>query len=86
MGGWTCAESMRNSARVLRGWDVEVDVLDRNAEPLDIRIRDWGCVEGVFFRYDPDYAKDVYTLAGVTRAQRALRAAWSVAPLRATGA
>lgn len=53
---------------VLDGWRVEVDVLNRRAAPLDIWIRDWGCVEGVFFRYAPDYAKGLYSRTAVTRA------------------
>ena len=53
---------------VLCSWGVEVEMLDRTAAPLDIWIRDWGCVEGVFFRYAPDYAKGLYSRAAVTRA------------------
>ena len=53
---------------VLCSWGVEVEMLDRTAAPIDIWIRDWGCVEGVFFRYSPDYAKGCYPRAAVRRA------------------
>lgn len=55
--------------RVLRGWGAEVDILDRSAAPLDIWIRDWGCVGGVSFRYAPDYARGLYCRVAVMRAQ-----------------
>jgi agmatine deiminase len=57
---------------VLRGWGAEVEMLGRADAPLDIWIRDWGCVEGVFFRYAPDYAKGLYSRAAVNRAIFAL--------------
>lgn len=57
---------------MLVGWDAEVELLNRRAAPLDIWIRDWGCVEGVFFRYAPDYAKGLYSRAAVKRAIFAL--------------
>lgn len=59
---------------VLRGWGAKVDLLGRVADPLDIWIRDWGCVEGVFFRYAPDYAEGLYSRAAVRRAILGLNA------------
>jgi hypothetical protein len=68
--------------RVLCALGAEVELLDSSAAPLDIWIRDWGCVEGVFFRYAPDYAKGLYSRAAVIRAQSALGARLRV-PCRA---
>ena len=59
---------------VLHGWGAEVDLLGHVSDPLDIWIRDWGCVEGVFFRYAPDYAKGLYSRAAVARAMIGLNA------------
>ena len=59
---------------VLHGWGAEVDLLGHFSDPLDIWIRDWGCVEGVFFRYAPDYAKGLYSRAAVARAMIGLNA------------
>ena len=72
----------RELVRVLHGWGAEVDILDRSAAPLAIWIRDWGCVEGVFFRYAPDYANGLYSRAAVMRAQGTLGARLRV-PCRA---
>ena len=71
----------RELLSVLRGWGVEVELLDRRAAPLDIWIRDWGCVECVFFRYAPDYAKGLYNRAAVIHAISSL-AVRLRAPLR----
>ena len=34
--------------------------------------RDWGPVEGAFFRYEPDYAEGLYSPAAISRARAAL--------------
>lgn len=62
----------RELVSALRAWGVAVEILDRHAEPLDIWIRDWAFVEGVFFRYAPDYAKPPYRRAAIIRARDAL--------------
>lgn len=38
----------RNSENVLLEWNVDITILRKNDAPLDIWIRDWGFVEGVF--------------------------------------
>jgi len=62
----------RELVRALRIWNVSVEVLWRRDAPLDIWIRDWGFVEGVFFRYAPDYANALYSRSALIRARQAL--------------
>jgi agmatine deiminase len=62
----------RELASTLREWGVEFEMLTRRDAPLDIWIRDWAFVEGIFFRYTPDYAKRLYGHAAVARARGAL--------------
>ena len=51
---------------------ANVDILTRDDAPLDIWIRDWGLVEGSFFRYRPSYAKGCYSDAAIRRARAGL--------------
>lgn len=74
---YTCgARDLRSIYRelisALREWGVEVEILDRRAEAVDIWIRDWAFVEGVFFRYAPDYGKGLYSHGAVALARDAL--------------
>ena len=62
----------RELVGVLRNLNVSVEILRCEDAPLDIWIRDWGFVEGAFFRYAPDYAKGLYSRAAVSRARDAL--------------
>ena len=51
---------------------IESQVLNHEDSPLDIWIRDWGFVEGCYFRYEPTYAKGTYPLDLVAKARRML--------------
>lgn len=62
----------RELVGVLRVWGVSVEILRGRDAPLDIWIRDWGFVEGAFFRYAPDYACGLYSQRAVARARAAL--------------
>ncbi len=51
---------------------IESELLTHEDSPLDIWIRDWGFVEGCYFRFDPTYAKGTYPPALVVEARRML--------------
>ena len=52
---------------------IESELLTRADSPLDIWIRDWGFVEGYYFRYEPTYVPPkYYSQASVARARRLL--------------
>ncbi len=51
---------------------IERVLLTSADDPLDIWIRDWGFVEGSYFRYKPTYAKGVYPHKLVEKARRML--------------
>ena len=64
--------AFREVVRTLRMWNVGVEILRHRDAPLDIWIRDWGFVEGAFFRYAPDYARGFYSRSAIIRARQAL--------------
>lgn len=51
---------------------VEHRLLTEKHAPLDIWIRDWGFVEGHYFRFKPSYAKKLYPQAAVQKARKHL--------------
>lgn len=52
---------------------IESQVLTHEDSPLDIWIRDWGFVEGCYFRYEPTYVPPkYYSQASVARARQLL--------------
>ena len=51
---------------------IESQVLNHEDSPLDIWIRDWGFVEGGYFRFEPSYAAKFYPSASVVRARQML--------------
>lgn len=51
---------------------IESELLTHEDSPLDIWIRDWGFVEGCYFRFDPTYAKGTYPPGLVAKARRKL--------------
>jgi len=75
----------RGLREALRKLKVPVTLLGRRDAPLDIWIRDWGSVEGVFFRYAPKYAQGAYSPAAIRQARmglvRRLRAQCRTVPL-----
>src|SRR5687768_13399030 len=56
----------------LDGLEVEHHLLTKDHSPLDIWIRDWGFVEGHYFRFAPSYAKNCYSQAQVQKARKHL--------------
>lgn len=57
---------------VLRSFNIAVHILTARQSPIDIWVRDWGCVEGHFFLYQPSYAKNLYSRVKIARARGAL--------------
>ena len=56
----------------LESLGIDQHLLKREHHPLDIWIRDWGFVEGHYFRFEPSYAKKAYTQAAVNKAREHL--------------
>jgi len=56
----------------LRSLAIEYQLLSEANEPLDIWIRDWGFVDEWWFRFQPSYARSLYSRRDVKRARAAL--------------
>jgi agmatine/peptidylarginine deiminase len=56
-------------AEALRSIGVEPFLLKAENDPLDIWIRDWGFLEGAYFRFAPSYAKQLYPQSEVQTAR-----------------
>lgn len=59
----------RDLINALTSLGVDVQILGKEAHPLDIWIRDWGFVGDCYFQYAPSYAKDLYTLDAIKSAR-----------------
>ena len=62
----------RELRAALEALGIESEQLTRDNSPFDIWIRDWGFVEGHYFRFEPSYAKGFYPPALVAKARRML--------------
>jgi agmatine deiminase len=64
----------------IRAFDIPHQILTANDHPADIWIRDWGSVEGSYFRFQPSYAPHVYPASVIRRARAELNGKLGISP------
>jgi agmatine deiminase len=64
----------------IQGLGIPHQVLTGNDHPADIWIRDWGPVEGTYFRFQPSYAPKLYPASVIRSARAELNARLGFSP------